>query len=186
VPQRPRRATLVAAALWLAVWPGLSPATETPDLELKVKAAFLYNFARLVTWPPGKLASDIRPLEICILEQDPVGPALEEAFAGKAVEGHPLAVRRLPGTTGWTSCHIAYVGSSFPELTRDVLRNLTDAGVLTVHENPAALPDGVIRLYLADRKLRFEVNQSAAERGRLRLSSRLMSLAAVVHVDAQP
>jgi hypothetical protein len=95
-------------------------------------------------------------------------------------------VRRLPDASGWSSCHIAYVGSSFPELTRDVLRNLAEQGVLTVHENPSALPDGVIRLYLADRKLRFEVNQSAAERGRLRLSSRLMSLAAVVHVGALP
>lgn len=186
MPQRPGRAVLAAVALWLTAWPGLLPAAGTPDLELKVKAAFLYNFARLVTWPPGKAASASRPLEICILEQDPVGPALEESLAGKSVEGHPLVVRRLADATGWSSCHIAYVGGSFPELTRDVLRNLAAHGVLTVHENPAALPDGVIRLYLVDRKLRFEINQSAAQRGRLRLSSRLMSLAAVVHVDALP
>jgi hypothetical protein len=186
MPHRPRRAALAAVALWLAVWPGLLPATESVDLELKVKAAFLYNFARLVTWPPGKMASGSRPLEVCILDQDPVGPALEESLAGKSIEGHPLVVRRLADASGWSTCHIAYVGASFPELTRDVLRNLAAQAVLTVHENPAALPDGVIRLYLADRKLRFEINQSAAERGRLRLSSRLMSLAAVVHVDALP
>lgn len=186
MPQRLRRAALAAAALWLAISPGRLPAAESPDLELKVKAAFLYNFARLVTWPPGKVGPGGRPLEVCILEQDPVGPALDESLAGKSVDGHPLAVRRLVDATGWSSCHIAYVGGSFPELTRDVLRDLAAKGVLTVHENPSALPDGVIRLYLADRKLRFEVNQSAAERGRLRLSSRLMSLAAVVAVDALP
>lgn len=186
MPQHPRRAALAVVALWLAAWPGLLPAAEAPDLELKVKAAFLYNFARLVTWPPGKAGGADRTLDVCILEQDPVGPALDESLAGKSVEGHRLAVRRLPDATGWSTCHIAYVGGSFPELTRDVLRNLAAQGVLTVHESPAALPDGVIRLYLADRKLRFEINQSAAERGRLRLSSRLMSLAAVVHVDALP
>lgn len=184
--QNPCRAALAAVALGLAVWPGLLHATEALDLELKVKAAFLYNFARLVTWPPGKTGAADRPLEVCILEQDPVGPVLDESLAGKSVEGHPLAVRRLADATGWSTCHIAYVGSSFPELTRDVLRNLAAQGVLTVHENPAALPDGVIRLYLVERKLRFEVNQSAAERGRLRLSSRLMSLAAVVHVETLP
>lgn len=185
MPHRPHRAALAAVALWFAVWPGLLPATEA-DLALKVKAAFLYNFARLVTWPPGKVGTADRPLEVCILEQDPVGPVLDESLAGKSVEGHPLTVRRLADANGWATCHIAYVGGSFPELTRDVLRNLAAQGVLTVHENPAALPDGVIRLYLADRKLRFEINQSAAERGRLRLSSRLMSLAAVVHVDVLP
>lgn len=178
------RVALAAACLAFILGPVAAAAAEA--LELKVKAAFLYNFARLVTWPAAKLATSKGPLETCILDQDPIGAALDEAFAGKVVEGHPLTVRRIPGPTGWETCHIAYIGGSFPDLTRDVLRNLAAKSVLTVHENPAALPDGVIRLYLADRKLRFEVNQSAAERARLRLSSRLMSLAAVVHVEEAP
>lgn len=181
--RRPGRAA--AAVLGLAVALGSGAAAAAEPLELQVRAAFLYNFARLVNWPPGKLAGGDAPLQTCILEQDPVGPALLEAFTGKTIDGHPLAVRRLPDASGWEDCHIAYVGSAFPELTRDVLRGLAAHGVLTVHEDPSALPDGVIRLFLVERKLRFEVNQAAAERARLRLSSRLMALASVVQVRSE-
>lgn len=171
-----RRTAGVALGLAVALWPATLPAQE--PLELKLKAAFLYNFARLATWPSAKFSDSGAPLEACILDGDPLARALEEAFAGKVVDGHPLAVRRLPGTSGWERCHIAYVGS--PEQAREALRGLPEAGVLTVHEDGAALPDGVIRLYLADRKLRFEVNQAAVERARLRLNARLMALAIVV------
>jgi hypothetical protein len=168
------------AALGLAVvlWPAALHAEEL--LELKLKAAFLYNFARLTTWPAAAFADPAMPLETCVLEGDPVAPVLQDAFAGKAVEGRPLAVRRLADAAGWESCHIAYLGAASPERTRDVLRALAGHNTLTVHEQDVSQPDGVIRLFLADRKLRFEVNQIAAEQAQLRLNARLMALASVV------
>lgn len=171
-----RRTAGVALGLVVALWPATLPAQES--LELKLKAAFLYNFARLATWPSAKFADPTAPLEACVLDGDPLAFALQEAFAGKVVDGHPLAVRRLPGPGGWERCHLAYVGS--PEQAREALRGLPEAGVLTVHEDDTALPDGVIRLFLADRKLRFEVNQAAVDRAHLRLNARLMALAIVV------
>ena len=176
-----RRTRWAAVGLVVALcWPAALFAQEL--LELKLKAAFVYNFARLTTWPATAFSGPATPLEACILEHDPVAPALQEAFAGKAVEGRPLAVRRLAGAAGWENCHIAYLGAVPPELARDVLRALAGRSVLTVHEQGAAHPDGVIRLFLADRKLRFEVNQPAAERAQLRLNARLMALAIVVKV----
>ena len=167
------------AALTLAVvaWPAAIPAQE--PLELKVKAAFLYNFARLTSWPPEKFAGSAAPLETCVFEQDSIALPLQQAFAGKSVDGHPLVVRRLTGAIGWDSCHIAYFGPALPAAGREGL-GLAEHGVLTVHEGDAADADGVIRLFPADRKLRFEVNQAAAERAQLRLNARLMALAVVV------
>jgi hypothetical protein len=176
-----RRTRWAAVGLAAALcWPAALFA-ETP-LELKLKAAFVYNFARLTTWPPTAFADPATPLEACILEDDPVAPALQQAFAGKIVEGHPLTVRRLAGASGWEACHIAYLGTASPDLTREVLRALGGRSVLTVHEQAAAEADAVIRLFPADRKLRFEVNQSAAEHAQLRLNARLMALAVVVKV----
>lgn len=172
---RTRRAVLVLA---VALWPAALPAAEL--LELKLKAAFVYNFARLTTWPATAFADPASPLQACILDHDPVASALQEAFAGKVVEGRPLVVRRVAGAAGWDNCHIAYFGAGAPEMTREVLGALAGRAVLTVHEQGAAHSDGVIRLFPADRKLRFEVNQAAAERAQLRLSARLMALAAVV------
>ena len=173
-----RRTWLAVLGLAVASWPAALPAEEL--LELKLKAAFVYNFARLTTWPAAAFGDPAAPLQACILEQDPVAPALQDAFAGKAVDGRPLTVRRLAGSSGWESCHIAYLGAGSAELTREILRALAGRSVLTVHEQGAAQPNGVIRLFPADRKLRFEVNQAAAEQAQLRLNARLMALAAVV------
>lgn len=174
-PRRAGRAALAAVcAFALAL-----PAGATPEpLELKVKAAFLYNFARLASWAPGKFARADGPLQVCVLDDDPVRPSLEEALAGKVIDGHALEVRAAADTGDWQRCHIAYLGAPRAE----VLSDLAAHGVLTVYEGPSALPGGVIRLYLGERKLRFEVNEAAAERARLRLSSRLLALATVVRV----
>ena len=166
------RTTRIALAASLALVSATLPAQDTDSLELKVKAAFLYNFARLATWPPDKLAGGA-PLRVCVAERDPVAPFLREALAGKAIDGHPLVLEFPADTDGWERCHLAYGLAPW-------LRGLPEHGVLTVHEAPAAAPDGVIRLYLEERKLRFEVNETAVARDGVRLSSRLMSLATVV------
>lgn len=174
-----RRPAALALSVALLAWPTFAPA-DPETLELKVKAAFLYNFAHLVSWPPQKFASAQQPLEVCIVEQDPIGPMLTDALAGKSVDAHPLEVRELASSANWRDCHVAYIDNRAPDEMRLLLHKLASSSVLTVHEAPTALADGVIRLYIEDRKLHFEINEAAAQRQGLRLSSRLMALASVV------
>ena len=46
--------------------------------EYQVKAAFLYNFAKFVEWPPGTFANSNDPIGICIVGQNPFGSTLED------------------------------------------------------------------------------------------------------------
>lgn len=55
--------------------------------EYAVKAAYLYNFAKFVEWPPEAFASDDAPLWICIAGANPFGDALT-MLSGKRVENH--------------------------------------------------------------------------------------------------
>lgn len=182
---RLRTAALAAFLAWVpGPWSGVASADEA--LELKIKAAFLFNFARFAAWPPEKFSGADAPLRICVLEHDALGPVLRESLAGKAIDTHPIAVREVARDGDWQGCHLAWLDNAASESLQPVLRGLEKQAVLSVHEAPAALPDGVIRLYVHDDKLRFEINDAAAQRARLRLSSRLLSLAAVVHVDATP
>jgi len=172
----------VASVIALALGSGTALAEQ--PLELRVKAAFLLNFARFAAWPPEKFSAPNAPLRICALERDPLAPALRELLSGKNVDAHPIAVREVARDGDWQGCHLAWLDNA--ESLQPVLRGLEAQAVLSVHEAPAALPDAVIRLYVQDDKLRFEINDSAAQRARLRLSSRLLSLAAVVHLDPTP
>ena len=56
----------------------------------QVKAAFLYNFAKFVEWPPHVFKTPADPIVICVLGQNPFGNALEDSVNGKTVDGEEI------------------------------------------------------------------------------------------------
>ena len=61
-----------------------------------------------------------------------------------------------------------------------LLGQLAGHNVLTVYEAQSTLPGGVVRFYLEDRRVRFEINATEAEREKLTVSSKLLAVAKVV------
>jgi hypothetical protein len=153
---------------------------QTTD-EYQVKAAFLYNFAKFVEWPPQAFKSPTDPIAICILGEDPFGHALEDAVKGKTIEGRGFVVPRISEVRQADSCQILFVSSAERKRARAILAELRANGVLTVGETEGfAEAGGVINFKLEGGRLRLEINVDAAERAKLRLSSKLLSLAQIV------
>ena len=172
-----RRLLFVCLAL-LTGWSAAVRADVT--LEQRVKAAFLYNFAKFTTWSGDKLAGGDATIQFCAPEGDALIPALEEALNGKTIDAHPLQLRQVAHAEAYRSCHVAYLGAMDSQHLAPLLASLAGSGVLTVYEAEGAERNGVVRFYLEDRKVRFEINEVAAERERLQLSSRLLGVATVV------
>ena len=148
--------------------------------EYKVKAAFLYNFARFVEWPAHAFKGPEDPLAICILGPDPFHGTLAQAVQGKTVEGRPFEVHQVSSDDACT-CHILFVAASGRKRLAASVDSLRGVGVLTIGESPGfAQEGGIINLKLESGKVRFEVNVEAAERAQLRISSKLLSLAEIV------
>ena len=91
--------------------------------EYQVKAAFLYNFAKFVEWPPGTFANSTDPIGICIVGQNPFGSALENMVQGKKVGDRAFAVRRLPDTQQASQCQILFIGAGEWKRTRFCCRD---------------------------------------------------------------
>jgi hypothetical protein len=149
-------------------------AAQDVSLEYRVKAAYLFNFTKFVEWPAGALGED-GPFTICIAERNPFGPALAMMLNGESTQGRRLTTRVV--RTAADTCQVLFV-------PRDVeagpmLRRLSGAPVLTVGEAPGFLQQGgAINFVVEGGKVRFEINQNAAQRGQLRVSSRLLRLSA--------
>ncbi len=159
---------------------GLALPSHAQDVADKVKAAFLFNFARFVTWPP-EAVGDSDTLELCVLGESGVSLALAQSVDGKRSGDHPLRARQIDSIDEVTGCHALFLpGDTIRRLPADTLAQLAAANVLTVHEDDEAVAGGVIRLFIESRRVRFEVNRGAAERAGLRLSSKLLSVARVV------
>jgi hypothetical protein len=149
--------------------------------EYSVKAAFLYNFAKFVDWPAQTYKTSSDPISVCVLGENPFGGALEESVAGKSIEGRGLTVRSVRDTVHANGCQILFIGSSEKKRWRSILEELRPCGVLTVGETEEFIASGgVISFKLDGGRVRFQINVVAAEKGKLRISSKLLSLAEVV------
>jgi len=167
---------LIAVATLLAATDTLPAQAVT---QPALKAAFLYNFAKFAEWPADQTST--APLALCVVDDGPVDDALEQLVKGGAVNGRPMTVLHHGPERALRSCHLVYIGGSNIDRAVATLDEIKGAAVLTVSDGEAfAQRGGVIGLFLEDGKMRFAVNAEAAQRGGVRLSSRLLTLAKLV------
>lgn len=90
-------------------------------------------------------------------------------------------VRQLPSDLPPTGCQILFIGSSEAKRLRAILGSMKTTGVLTVGETETfASEGGVINFRIEAGTVRLQVNLEAAEQAKLRISSKLLSLAQIV------
>jgi hypothetical protein len=149
--------------------------------EYQVKAAFLFNFAKFVEWPPLTFKTDRDPVRICVLGEDPFGSVLRDVVGGKTVLGRPLVVTDVADTNQASECHILFIGSSERKRLRSIFATLRTIGILTVGEiDGFASQGGIVNFKVEDNRVRLEINQEAAELAKLRISSKVLNLAQIV------
>jgi hypothetical protein len=149
--------------------------------EYQLKAAFLYNFTKFVEWPPEVFNSPQDALGVCILGKSSIAKALEQAVSGKLAEERKLVIRQVSDLREVVSCQILFVSSSSRMRWRSILGDPKSIGILTVGETDGFISEGgVINLKNEDGKVRIQINVAAADRQKLRISSRLLSLAQLV------
>jgi hypothetical protein len=154
-------------------------AAQTGERELK--AAFLYNFAKFVDWPPAAFPDRSTPVTLCTLGDDAVGASLAAVVKGETLNDRRLVVRRLRDPQEARDCHVLFVSPAEKRVAQ-VLASLREAGVLTVGDGNDFLDQGgMIRLFLEQSRVRFDINLDAAERSHLTLSSKLLRLARAVN-----
>lgn len=140
-------------------------------LEYRVKAAFLFNFAKFVEWPAETADG---PLTICVAGRNVFGDALVDTVRGETINGRLLAVRVLLEPEA--GCHMIFVPRG--AATAAYLRTARSSPSLTVGESPDFIAQGgIVNFTLDGTSVRFEIDPEAAERVGLRISSRLLRLA---------
>lgn len=175
---RARRALALLCALWTCS--SLAPAEAVQAYpESAVKAAFVLRFAGYVEWP--QTGADADPLRIAVLGDPAITAHLEDLAANRIIAGREVQVRRVPSVAAAKDAQVLVMGSPRPRPLEVLLRPLAGSSVLVVTDEEDALQSGsVINFVKEANRLRFEVSLPAARRMGLRISSELLSVAAVV------
>ena len=155
------------------------PAADEPVAynEYRVKAAFLYNFAKFTKWPSGTYADASAPLVVCVLGKDAFGKALD-ALAGKRINGRRVAISRLAGVDEARQCQVVFISESEEERVPGIVGYFAGRPVLTVCNAPSCTRfRGIIHLKAVAQKIRFAIDIGSAKSAGLKLSSKLLALA---------
>lgn len=155
-------------------------ANAQQKLEYKVKAAFLYNFAKFVEWPDLKNADSSYPFIFGVLGDDPFGSELDN-IQNKVVAGRPISIKRFASLDDYKPCHILFINIEEKDILKTMLLQLKNKNVLTVGDAEGfAKTGGMIGFIEKKNKIRFEINVIAAEQSDIKISSNLLKLATIV------
>jgi hypothetical protein len=172
-----RGATYLGLCLTLSL-AAFSRADSTVSREYKVKAAFIYNFAKFVEWPAQKLPNDGTQIVVGVLGQNPFGDELENALKGRLINGRSVVVRQFDNVEAAKEAHLLFVTLSDESKLRKTLK---EYGTLTIGQTESfARNGGMITFSFEDDRLRFEINIGAAEQAGLKISAQLQKLAKTV------
>jgi len=160
--------------------------------EYEVKSAFIFNFLKFIDWPGEKTAANNNQIIIGIIGEDPFGPAAN-VFKDKSVEDHKLVVKRFESfeqirklsekdknesIDALKRCHLLFICQSEQKQLHDIIEIVCNSSVLTVADTDGFIEaGGIINFFTEDNKIRFDINQAAAEKTGLKIRSQLLRLA---------
>ncbi len=180
---RPQRKILLLAcmAATLAVISASLYGQQPKAGEYQVKAVYLYNFSKFVTWPAQTAEPKTEPFTICVLGKDPFGSFLDKTVAGENIGGQSLLARRVSKAQEALGCRIVFVSASEEERLREILTVLDKTSILTVSDIPRfSQRGGMIQFVSEGERVRFEVNLTNVQQTGLTLSSDLLKVAVAV------
>lgn len=169
-------ARLMVVALLMGALAVLHPA-PTGDLngsvELRIKAAYLFNFGRYVSWP--QQTGDV---VIGVLGHDPIVDVLEKTIAGKTINGRSYRVKVFPSAEQIDRCDILFLPRSEARRETSFRAAVSGKPILTVSDRENfATEGGMVEFLLIDDTLKFDINIAAADKSGLKISSELLRVA---------
>ena len=150
-----------------------APAETNGSVELHVKAAYLFNFGRYVSWP--QQAGDV---VIGVVGHDPIVEVLVKTISGKTINGRTYRVKVFEPAEQVDHCDILFLPHSASVHAQSVLAAVAGKPILTVSDLESFSNEGgMIEFLLIDDTLKFDINLGAAEKSGLKLSSELLRVA---------
>jgi len=189
---------VLALVLFMAAIAPKAQADSTTSREYLVKAAFLYKFINFVDWPKEKLVDSNEPITVGIIGYEDIIKAFEP-IKNKKIKNRSISIKYFAGYEKlkrsknaddhqWNqkmevlkTCHVLLFctcNSERIENSSQIIKALEGSPVLTVGEADDFLESGgIINFLMEDKKVSFEINNTAASQAKLKIRSKLLRLA---------
>ncbi len=141
--------------------------------EYQAKAFFIYNFTRLVEWPPNSSGEFV----IGIVGNNPITSQLERLTSGKLVSGQKIVIKQFKKVEEIGDCNILYISYSQSSKIADIKSKIGNRNTLIVGEKQGLTEEGAaISFILNNDRLSFHINVDNAQNHGLKVSKSLVDM----------
>ena len=175
MPRRFLSLRIIGYALCLAFGLSLSAAVAARS-ESEIKAFYLYNFIKFITWPSEPSDADIN---ICIAGDNPFSSLTEKLNSLKARKRKIQLVSAAD--IALSECSVMFLSESESNFYEELLASLAGKPVLTISDIGGFIEHGgMIGFIKVGNVVRFEINLKSARAAGLEMSAKLLELASRV------
>lgn len=145
--------------------------------ELRLKTAYLVNFARFVYWPTEEVGN---MLQICIFDGDSFTEMAAE-LKPPQIQQRSVVLQVFPANAEVPQyCNLIYVSNGHRRDWGKIFKSIKGRAVLTVGEEDDFIAyGGIIRFFNENGKLRFAADPARAKSYGVQLSAKLLDLAKI-------
>ncbi len=180
---------LLAFALVLAIVP-VSGQAASPNKKLNlIKAAFIFNIGKFVTWPDDVQAVRPTTLNICFYRKESLGRGFA-SIDGKQIQKRRVQKHIIESLSDSSHCDILLIPpSQLSQFTTESEQQpskpvLTIADMTGQQPKQRTYPAVTMNLVRQGKTIGFEVNLTEVRARRLSMSSELLKLARII--DPEP
>ena len=162
---------------------------QDAPVETRIKAAYLFNFAKFVEWPAHAFVETNSPIIVGLLGKDVFNGELQRSVQAKTIVGRSLIIRSFEVGDDFSTCHILFISPSEKRSLPRILERAKGKSILTVsdidHFSDSGI-GGMIAFVRQQNTIKFEINPETAERAGLKVSSKLLQVARVIRSESGP
>jgi len=152
-----------------------APKMKDTDTTSIVKAAYIYNFAKLIDWPSANKKGNFI---IGVYGKTNVYQELIKKYSSKRIGTQDIEIKKLSSSPQIGSVHVLFIANSHTKDLAAIMKNLSYEPVLIITESENTLNKGsIINFLVSNNNLKFELNVTEAKNRQLIVGSRLKDLA---------
>jgi uncharacterized protein DUF4154 len=159
------------------IYSNMCIANENESLEVKLKAAYIYNFLRFVEWP----VNDDLNTNICVYGVKENYRSAFNSMSSLSKNSKKLDIKLLSVNEELNSlkfCQIIFITDKAEYKNKEILNHTKDSNSLTIGESPDFIQEGgMINFVRVKDKVKFEINIDAAKAADLKIPSKVLRIA---------
>jgi len=179
--QKKKEALFAMLFLIVSIFSTIPSFAQGNSIEYKIKAGYLYNFTKFVSWPENESET----FNLCIIGKDPFGSIINP-IEKRSVKNKPIRLFRFKSISDVKHCHIIYFGVSDKQWRKDdfSLGNILTVGslensLMTGETKKFTQAGGMFAFFLKEGKVKLHINLQALKKSNLEVSAKLMEIAEI-------